>query len=135
MATHLRIARPVGDLARSVAMYRNGIALDELGRFTDHAGFDGVMLGEPGAGYHLEFTVCRQHPVQPRPTPEDMLVFYVADAVAWQQRCSALLAAGFLEVAPFNPYWAQQGRTFADTDGYRVVVQRAAWLGGPASAP
>jgi hypothetical protein len=26
------------------------------GRFEDHAGFDGVMLGEPGAPYHFEFT-------------------------------------------------------------------------------
>ena len=40
---HLRVARPTDDL---------GFA--ELYRFADHDGFDGVMLGTPGAPYHLE---------------------------------------------------------------------------------
>lgn len=65
---HLRIARPVSDLARAAAMYREGLGLRELARFEDHAGFDGVMLGYDGAGWHLEFTHCRAHPVVPAPT-------------------------------------------------------------------
>jgi hypothetical protein len=35
------------------------------------------------------------------------------------------LAAG--PVKAFNPYWDRKGRTFADPDGYRVVLQNAAW--------
>lgn len=35
--------------------------------------------------------------------------------------------AGFREVDPLNPYWAQSGRTFEDHDGYRVVIQQADW--------
>jgi hypothetical protein len=35
--------------------------------------------------------------------------------------------AGFVEVPSYNPYWDRQGRTFEDLDGYRVVLQRAAW--------
>lgn len=132
MRVHLRIARPVGDLARSVAMYRDGLGWVELGRFADHAGFDGVMLGDPGAGFHLEFTVSRRHPLKPCPTAEDLLVFYVPEPSAWQMRCDALRTAGFSEVAAFNPYWAQRGRTFADGDGYRLVVQCAAWAPGRA---
>ena len=27
----------------------------------------------------------------------------------------------------FNPYWDRQGVTFSDDDGYRVVIQHAAW--------
>lgn len=27
----------------------------------------------------------------------------------------------------FNPYWNRQGVTFSDDDGYRVVIQHAAW--------
>jgi hypothetical protein len=38
-----------------------------------------------------------------------------------------MLAAGFTQVASFNPYWDARGRTFADPDGYRVVLQRAEW--------
>ena len=133
MPAHLRIARPVTDIARSAAMYRHGLGLLQIGAFADHDGFDGVMLGFGGgdAGFHFEFTVCRAHPVAPAPTPEDLLVFYEPDAQAWQSRCSAMLAAGFAEVGSFNPYWAANGRTFADADGYRVVIQRASWPAVP----
>ncbi|WP_407668571.1 hypothetical protein [Paraburkholderia dilworthii] len=30
-------------------------------------------------------------------------------------------------VQPFNPYWDVSGQTFADPDGYRVVMQNAVW--------
>lgn len=124
---HLRIARPVSDLARAVRQYTLGLSFEMLGRFEDHAGFDGVMLGPPGGPFHLEFTVCRHHPVRPTPTPEDLLVFYVPDAAEWAQRCQCLREAGFAEVQPFNPYWADSGRSFRDDDGYTVVIQRARW--------
>ena len=94
MRTRLRIARPVTDIERSTDMYCRGLGLRVLGRFEDHEGFDGVMLGTPGADYQFELT----------------------------------LAAGFKEVAPFNPYWAVRGRTYEDADGYRVVVERSAWV-------
>ena len=127
MSIHLRIARPVRDLRHAVAQYKQGLGLEELASFADHAGFDGAMLGFRGADFHFEFTVCRAHPVVPRPTPEDLFVFYVPDDSAWTERCEAMRRAGFKEVEPFNPYWSQQGCTFEDSDGYRVVIQRAAW--------
>jgi hypothetical protein len=65
--------------------------------------------------------------VLPAPTPEDLLVFYLPDPAAWQARCERMLAAGFVEVQPFNPYWSRCGRCFADHDQYRVVIQRSAW--------
>jgi hypothetical protein len=123
----LRIARPVRDLARAETMYVAGLGLQRLGGFTDHQGFDGVMLGLPGAGYHFEFTLCRAHPVTPAPTAEDLAVFYLPEAAQWQARCAAMLAAGFRAVPSFNPYWDSQGRTFEDADGYRVVLQNAEW--------
>lgn len=133
MSIHLRIARPVSDLARAVAQYKAGLGLQELGRFTDHDGFDGVMLGVRGASYHLEFTVCRGHAVTPAPTPEDLLVFYVPDRASWEGRCQAMLDAGFREVAPYNPYWKRLGCTYEDPDGYRVVIQQAQWRNEPAA--
>jgi len=38
-----------------------------------------------------------------------------------------MLAAGFRRVPSYNPYWEVQGQTFEDLDGYRVVLQNAAW--------
>ena len=128
MTVHMRLARPVSDLALSVAAYQRGLGLQELGRFENHEGFDGVMLGQPGSDVHFEFTVCRSHPVRPTPTPEDLWVFYQPDATVWQATCDALLRAEFGEVVSFNPYWGRHGRTFEDRDGYRVVIQRAAWV-------
>ena len=108
-------------------MFRHGLGLEELGRFVDHEGFDGAMLGTPGAAYHLEFTHCKSHPVSPSPTPEDLLVYYVPEPTDWLSRCEAMLAAGFREAESYNPYWTRNGRTFEDPDGYRVVICRIAW--------
>ncbi len=127
MAPHLRVARPVTDVLRTDAMYRAGLGLSRVGSFFNHGGFDGVMLGTPGGAYHFEFTYCRTHPVPPTPTAEDLLVFYVPDEADWQARCEAMLAAGFVQVPSLNPWWDARGRTFADHDGYRVVIERAAW--------
>jgi len=126
---HLRVARPVSDLARTTEMYRRGLGLVVLGSFEDHDGFDGVMLGRPGSGYHLELTRSRRHPLAPTPGPEDLLVLYLPDEAEWEQACARLLAAGFRRVDSFNPYWEVRGRTFADPDGYRLVLQREEWRG------
>jgi catechol 2,3-dioxygenase-like lactoylglutathione lyase family enzyme len=108
-------------------MYCNGLGLREIGRFEDHAGFDGAMLGRAGMHYHFEFTHCRTHPVNPTPTGEDLVVLYVPDEGEWQSICAALLAAGFTETVAFNPYWMRRGKTFEDPDGYRVVLQNDEW--------
>lgn len=47
LKTQLRIARPVSNLEQPVILYRKGLGLDEIGRFENHEGFDGVMLGNP----------------------------------------------------------------------------------------
>ena len=47
MGYHLRIARPVMDLARAINIYSKGLGLRELGSFSGHAGFNGAMLRIP----------------------------------------------------------------------------------------
>jgi hypothetical protein len=99
MRAHLRIARPVSSLARSVTMYAKGLSLQEIGRFQDHGGFDGVMLGNHGLSYHFEFTYCRAHPVAPSPTPEDLIIIYLPELEDWRRTCSLMLETGFVEVS------------------------------------
>lgn len=108
-------------------MYCAGLGLRVIGRFADHDGFNGVMLGEAGSGYHFEFTHCAAHPVRPTPTSEDLIVFYVPASNDWQAACSLMAQAGFKAVRSFNPYWDTRGKTFEDFDGYRVVLQNAGW--------
>ena len=127
MKHHLRIARPVRDLALTSAMYCAGLGLRVVGSFENHEGFDGVMLGRAGMDYHFEFTYCRTHPVAPQWTAEDLVVFYLADKAEWLQACSTMESAGFKRVTSFNPYWDMHGATFEDPDGYRTVLQNAAW--------
>jgi hypothetical protein len=55
----LRVARPTDNLAAVAEMYRRGMGFALLGAFSDHDGFDGIMLGHPGAAYHLEFTALK----------------------------------------------------------------------------
>ena len=114
-------------------MYCQGLGLRVVGSFVDHEGFDGVMLGIAGAGYHFEFTYCRTHPVAPAPTAEDLAVFYLPSLADWQSACASMLAAGFNQVTSFNPYWETRGRTYEDHDGYRIVLQNAEWTNVEAS--
>jgi hypothetical protein len=41
-----------------------------------------------------------------------------------------MVAAGFKQVASFNPYWDMRGRTYEDADGYRTVLEREEWRSG-----
>jgi catechol 2,3-dioxygenase-like lactoylglutathione lyase family enzyme len=124
---HLRIARPVTDIARARDMYVRGLGLSVVGGFEDHEGFDGVMLGSPGADYHFVFTHCRNRAVRPTPTVEDLAVFYIPSEAVWRGACANMEGAGFKPIASYNPYWEKNGRTYEDLDGYRVVLQRAEW--------
>lgn len=127
LLSHLRVARPARNLHRTTAMYCDGLGLDVVASFERHDGFDGVVLGRAGSDYQLEFTHSREHPIVPAPTVEDLIVFYIPGEASWRQTCASMLAAGFREVSAFNPYWAVRGRTYQDFDGYRVVLERAAW--------
>jgi hypothetical protein len=123
----LRVTRPTDRLHQIAEMYRIGLGFATVDHFADHDGFDGIILGHPGQPYHLEFTAKRGHAADDEPSSDQLLVFFVPDAGEWQARCASMLAAGFREVASFNPYWSIAGRTFEDLDHCRVVLQASAW--------
>lgn len=98
---HLRVARATDNLAAVAKFYRDGLGFEVLGSFEDHSGFDGVMLGHRGAGYHLEFTHRRGERVGGAPSAENLLVFYLPD----EERVDRLLPrarAGF-RAGAFKP--------------------------------
>jgi catechol 2,3-dioxygenase-like lactoylglutathione lyase family enzyme len=124
---HLRVARPTDDLAAVVRFYRDGLGFAVLSEFRDHDGFDGVTLGHPGAGYHLEFTRHGGHSAGRAPSADHLLIFYLPDPATWHSAIGRLEATGYQAVPAVNPYWDRRGRTFEDPDGYRVVLQNADW--------
>ena len=124
---HLRVARPTDNLSAVTQFYRDGLGLEVLYEFHDHDGFDGIMLGHKGAPYHLEFTRKLGHIAGRAPTQDNLLVFYLPNEVEWQGAVERLKSYGHSPVKAFNPYWDQQGKTFEDPDGYRVVLQNARW--------
>ena len=124
---HLRVARATDDLAALMRFYRDGLGFELLGSFEGHGDFDGVMLGHPGSGYHLEFTRRRGEEAGRAPTRENLLVFYLPEWGEWQTAVDRLKASAHTPVPSANPYWDVNGLTFEDPDGYRVVLQRAAW--------
>ena len=123
----LRVARPTDNLDAVIHFYRDGLGLEILYRFEDHQGFDGVMLGRKDAPYHLEFTQAHGHTAGRAPTADNLLILYLPDRADWEQAVQSMRSTGFQPVAAFNPFWERNGVTFEDPDGYRVVLQNAAW--------
>lgn len=114
----LRVARHTNRLEELVSFYREGLGLPEIGRFDDHDGYSGVFLAIPGTDAHLEFTSGGGHR-PPDPHPESLLVLYLDSEEAVAQICERI---GADPVEPANPYWQRHGFTFADPDGFRVVL-------------
>ena len=119
----LRVARHTDRLDEIVRFYRDGLGLQEIGRFEGHDGYDGVFLAVPGADAHLEFTSGGTHDAS-APHPETLIVLYLGsrDAV---DRARERVGAEPVEAA--NPYWRQNGITLADPDGFLVVLVPRAW--------
>lgn len=119
----VRIARPTDQLEKVVTFYRDLLGLPELYRFSGHAGYDGVMVGLPGAGHHLEFTSHEDGSPGQAPSAENLLVLYFSGESAMRPVVQRLGAAGHEPVPAENPYWQENGGiTFEDPDKWRVVL-------------
>lgn len=123
----VRIARPSDDLHALRKFYCDGLGLEVLYEFRGHDGFDGVMLGRRGDPYHFEFTKKEGHSAGRAPSQDNLTVFYLPDPAEWKSAVARMENAGYAPVPAFNPYWDRNGRTFEDPDGYRIVLQNAAW--------
>ncbi len=128
--TQVRIARPTDRLSEVVQFYTEGLGLAKLGGFEDHDGYDGVFIGLPGAGYHLEFTARVAGSPCPAPSEDNLLVLYIPDRARIERIARRLEVMGYPPVAPENSFWLDQGITIADPDGWRVVLMNARGIGG-----
>jgi catechol 2,3-dioxygenase-like lactoylglutathione lyase family enzyme len=127
LAPVLRIARPSRSLHATSGFYTRALGFEVLEKFTDHAGLDGVILGRADWPYHLELTHEAARSIRPRPTEEDMLVFYLPDRAQWESAIRRIRDTGAHPVRSHNPYWDQHGLTFEDPDGYRIVIANIGW--------
>ncbi|KAF4338112.1 prolyl oligopeptidase [Fusarium beomiforme] len=126
-SAHLRVARPTNNIDALLPFYVDGLGFKKIGEFCDHDGFDGLMLGYEGAGYHLEFTTKRGHDAGRSPTQDNLMIFYLPEKEKFDEAVARMEKVGIVSVASFNPYWDQCGRTFEDSDGYRVVLANMKW--------
>ena len=123
----LRVARPTNDMDKVLKFYRDGLGFEVIYKFNAHLGFNGVMLGKKGAPYHFEFTQKMGHQVPAAPSQDNLIVFYLPDATAYQAALNRMKKNGFKPVTSFNPYWDRGGVTFEDFEGYRVVFYNNSW--------
>jgi hypothetical protein len=125
---HLRIARPSGDLLAAERFYVEGFGFEVLqrGRGTSTGERNLLMVGLPGAAWHIELIHDTVRTVEPVLTPDDLLVLYL-DASPDPSLVARIERSGGKRVPAHNPYWDQIGVTFEDPDGYRLVLCERGW--------
>jgi catechol 2,3-dioxygenase-like lactoylglutathione lyase family enzyme len=126
--SHVRIARPSRDLSAVERFWVGGLGLEVLFRADEEAegGHALLMVGWPGAAWHLELVGDPHGETPPAPTEEDLLVLYL-DGSADDDVIARLTAAGGRKVTARNAYWEEQGVTIADPDGYLLVLSGRSW--------
>lgn len=77
--TVLRITRHINYLEIMGNMYKKVLGFEELGRFKDHKGFDGIMLGHKNSLYRFIFTSRVDSVSKHNPNINDLLPFYRED--------------------------------------------------------
>ncbi|WP_433829704.1 VOC family protein [Actinoplanes sp. CA-015351] len=128
---HIRLARPVRDLAAAERFYAGGLGLDVLYRgFANGPGeHDILMVGLAGAAWHLELVRAPVLDI----SGHDLLVIYLGAVPVPDALVERIVAAGGNRVSA-GPYWDRWGVTFADPDGHRVVLSTRNWANTPAVA-
>ncbi len=116
-----RYARHSKDITRLTAFYTEILGLEIVGSFEGHNGINGVMLGQKGGHWHLEFTES-QHSPNHTFDEEDNLVFYPEDRKAYDQILERIEQQEIPGVVPRNSYWEEHGLMILDPDGFRVVI-------------
>lgn len=121
-ATQFRIARPTNQLEKVLHFYQDGLKLPLIGRFENHNGYSGIILGLPDHQYQLEFTSYADGTPCPAPSKDNLLVFYFDTEEKYKEIQHCIERIGYQPVEPENPYWKTNSLTYEDPDGWRVVL-------------
>ncbi len=115
------VARHTDDLEPIVKFYRDILGLEIIGEFKNHNNYDGVFIGKEGLDWHLEFTTSNDS-ADHDADMDDLLVFYVESEKEYIKLNEKFKDKGISPAVPKNPYWKENGSTYTDPDGFRVVI-------------
>lgn len=124
----IRLARPSRDLDAARRFWVEGLGLQvlwEAGADTE-GGHPLLMVGAPGAAWHLELVEDPLAQDESRPGPEDLLVVYLGAEFS-SLLLERLAEHGGERVTARNAYWERWGATFVDPDGYLLVLSHRTW--------
>ena len=116
-----RVARHTDNLEPIIKFYCDSLGLEVLGEFTNHNKYDGVFIGKKGLNWHLEFTTSEESPIH-QADQDDLLVFYLDTKEEYMLLKQRLNKNGLSAVESKNPYWKENGTTYIDPDGFRIVI-------------
>ena len=116
-----RVARHTDNLEPIIKFYSDLLGLEVLGEFTNHNKYDGVFIGKKGLNWHLEFTTSEESPSH-QADKDDLLVFYLDTKEEYLLLKQRLNNNGLSAVESKNPYWKENGTTYIDPDGFRIVI-------------
>ncbi len=125
----IRIARPSRDLPAAERFWVRGAGLEVLWRRDEPVGADEhalLMVGAPGAAWHLELLLDPDAADASHPSGEDLLVLYLGEPPS-ADLVQRIVDHGGRRVRARNPYWDRWGVTVADPDGYRLVLCSRTW--------
>ena len=117
----LRVARHTNNLDKLIEFYTKILALEILGSFKDHAGYDGVFIGKKEAQWHLEFT-SNEEQAEHSFDDHDVLVFYPTSKSSFQKVKENIQAHKLSILKAKNPYWNDNGILVQDPDGFNVII-------------
>ena len=118
---NFRVARHTDNLEPIIKFYRGLLGLEVIGEFTNHDKYDGVFIGKEGLNWHLEFTRSEESPKH-QTDKDDLLVFYLESEEEYISVKQKFDDNGFSSVQSKNPYWNNNGSTYIDPDGFRIVI-------------
>ena len=116
-----RYARHTNQFPALEHFYTSVIGLQAISRFTNHDGYDGIILGFQHADWQIEFTTT--HDNFPRLfDADDHLVFYVSCEAVRNAILRDARRFQYSEVIPRNPYWQKNAIALRDPDGHTIII-------------
>ena len=116
-----RYARHTNNIKPLINFYCDILNLEVLGSFENHDSYNGVFIGKPDAGWHLEFTESNEK-AKHLFDEDDILVFYPENKDGYDKIIEKISKTGIKKIKPVNPYWEKNGIMIEDPDGYKILV-------------